>query len=185
MCAVMAQGRSAFKANGSRSASRSLASTPAAPDGCPRRARPWPGACLPTGCMPAASSPAASARPSRATACGSRRQRPVADHARVRQACAGPAPAPLTTSKPPAGAVQADQRAGQPGRAQACAGIAREQCARARRPADARASAAAAAARRGRPPDRPSAPRHAASTRRSAAIRRRSWPGSGCCGRTG
>ena len=71
MCADMAQGRSAFKANGSRSASRSLASTRGSARWLSTRARPWPGACLPTGCTPAASSPAASARPSRATGTGS------------------------------------------------------------------------------------------------------------------
>ena len=71
MCADMAQGRSAFKANGSRSASRWFASTRGSDRWLSTRARPWPGACLPTGCTPAASSPAANARPSRATARGS------------------------------------------------------------------------------------------------------------------
>ena len=71
MCADMAQGRSVFKANGSRSASRWFAATRGSAKWLSTRARPCPGACLPIGWTPAASRPAASALPSRATEPGS------------------------------------------------------------------------------------------------------------------
>ena len=51
--------------------------------------------------------------------------------------------------------------------------------------ADARANAAAAAGRPGRPPDRPRSPHRAAASPRSAAVSASSWPDRARCGRTG
>ena len=128
---------------------------------------PMPRRVLATGWTPAASSPAANARPSRATSRGS--------SASARSPITACAPGNRQVQhrrrhhvEPGGGAVQADQRPGQPGRAHGFA---------APPPADARASAAAAAGRRGRPPDPPSAPRRAAGRGAAPRSAARSWAG--------
>ncbi len=112
MCAVISQGRSVFSPNGSRSARRSLACTRGSARWESTRARPWPGACLPTGWTPAASRPAATARPSRATVSRIGREGAVADDV------AGARQAEVQHRRgchveAGGSAVQADQRAGQ------------------------------------------------------------------------
>ena len=143
------------------------------------RARPWPGACLPTGCTPAASSPAANARPSRATATRLVGEGAVADRRTCAPGMARSSTGAATTSKP--AAAQSSPISAPVSQARA-ARLRRS----ARAPADARASAAAAGARPGRLPDPPSAPRPAAATRRSAAVSAAQLRRvDGCCARTG
>ena len=170
MCAVMAQGRSALQANGSRSASQVVgARRAAARGGCPPgRGRGRARACRPAG------------RRRRAA-----RRRRRGRGGRRRPGRAAKARSPITSLAPGmrevehrrgdhveagGGAVEADQRAGQPGRAQAGCRVGGEAARRARRPADGRASAAGAGGRRGRPPGPPSARPRGGRTRRSAAV---------------
>ena len=143
----------------------------AARDGC----RPGRGHDRARACRPAARRPPAGPRPGRGRAGRPRRDRRRRRGRRSRSCAPGmrrSSTGAQTTSKPALGAVEADQRAGQPGGTQAGAAPPANSAPMAP-PADARASAAGAAGRPGRPPGRPSARRRGGRTRRSAAIRRR------------
>ena len=167
----MAQGRSAFKANGARSASRLFASTTGSARWLSRRGR---GRGRARACRPAGRRPPAARRRRRGRA-ARRRQRiaaesAVADHAMRPGARQVQHRRRDDVESRRGGAASADQGAGEhrpratrpPGHGHAAN--------RSRRRADAPASAAAAAGRPGRLPGRPSAPPRRAAPRRNSPI---------------